>query len=244
MIFCTASTKYEKLIKSTGNDHNRFLSQNCAVCKIGKNLLVKMSAFNESSNGSEFFDSAEHVETKIVSVYTPLIYVGILIISLIVFASQYRRRKIQQMTELPSIFDENDAKDLYFQIKQISETQSVHEKVLKAALLNRGAETIRRSFKLKELEPQISILYKNGSIGEEYWQRYQNEVKVIEIDFKETLQEAESLQAGWPQLFVTICKEICFNQALSRRYNSILKRKEICIKEWELKLNDDGRLIQ
>lgn len=202
-----------------------------------------MSSFNESSNGGQTFEDDGHVETKLVSVYTPLIYVGILIISLIVFASQYRRRKIQKMTELPSIFDESDARDIYFDIKQLSETQSVHEKVIKAALLNRGAEAVRRSFKLKELEPKISILYKNGSIGEEYWQRYQNEVKVIEFEFKEALQEAELLQSGWAQLYVGICKEICFNQALTRRYNSILRRKDVCVKEWELKLNDDGRLI-
>lgn len=202
-------------------------------------------SFNESGSGnSTFFEAEEHVETKVVSVYTPLIYVAVLIIYLMIFASQYRKRRIKALTELPSIFDENDARGLYFQVKQMSEEQSVHEKVVKAVLLNRGAEAIRRSFKLKELEPQIDLLYKNGSIGEEYWQRYQNEVKLAEVEFKEALQEAETLQAGWAQLFVALCKEICFNQALSRRYNSIFKRKEVCIREWELKLNDDGRLIQ
>ncbi|QLL30872.1 hypothetical protein HG536_0A06870 [Torulaspora globosa] len=202
-------------------------------------------SFNGSSGGnSTFFEAEEHVETKVVPVYTPLIYGAVLIVYLMIFASQYRKRRIKALTELPSIFDENDARELYFQVKQLGEEQSVHEKVMKAVLLNRGAEAIRRSFKLKELEPQIDILYKNGSIGEEYWQRYQNEVKLTEVEFKEALQEAENLQPGWSQLFVAVCKEICFNQALSRRYNSIFKRKEVCIKEWELKLNDDGRLIQ
>lgn len=201
-------------------------------------------SFNESSGNGTFFETEEHVETKVVTVYTPLIYGAVLIVYLMIFASQYRKRRIKALTELPSIFDENDARGLYFQVKQLGEEQSVHEKVLKAVLLNRGAEAIRRSFKLKELEPQIDILYKNGSIGEEYWQRYQNEVKLTEVEFKEALQEAENLQPGWSQMFVTVCKEICFNQALSRRYNSILKRKEVCIKEWELKLDDDGRLIQ
>lgn len=203
-----------------------------------------MSSFNGSQNNSTFFEAEEHVETKIVSVYTPMIYSAVLIISLIIFGSQYRKRQIKKLTELPSIFDESDARDLYFDIKQMSEEQPVHEKVVKAALLNRGAEAIRRSFKLKELEPQINILYKNGSIGEEYWQRYQNEVKLVEIEFKQALQDAETFQSGWAQMFVALCKEICFNQALYRRYNSIPKRKEICIKEWELKLNDDGRIIQ
>ncbi|QLQ81523.1 hypothetical protein HG537_0F02840 [Torulaspora globosa] len=202
-------------------------------------------SFNGSSHGNDsFFETEEPVETKMVTVYTPLIYGAVLIVYLMIFATQYRKRRIKALTELPSIFNDNDARRLYFEVKQLDEEQSVHEKVKKAVLLNRGAEAIRRSFKLKELEPQIDILYKNGSIGEEYWQRYQNEVKLTEIEFKETVQEAETLQSGWSQLFVTVCKEICFNQALSRRYNSIFKRKEVCIKEWELKINDDGRLIQ
>lgn len=194
-------------------------------------------------NGT-FFETEEQVETKIVSVYTPLIYSAILILSLVIFGSQYRKRRIAKMAELPSIFDENDARDIHLSLKELNEEQPVHEKVLKAALLNRGAEAIRRSFKMKELEPQINILYKNGSIGEDYWQRYQNEVKLIELEFKQTLEEAQELQPGWLQMFVMVCKEICFNQALGRRYNSILKRKKVCAEQWELKLDNNGRLIE
>ncbi|KOH00488.1 Sec63 complex subunit SEC66 [Saccharomyces eubayanus] len=206
-----------------------------------------MSEFNEtkfSSNGTFTENEEPIVETKVISVYTPLIYVFILVVSLVMFASNYRKKQAKKISEQPSIFDENDAHDLFFQIKEMSENEKVHEKVLKAALLNRGAESVRRSLKLKELAPQINLLYKNGSIGEDYWKRFETEVKLIELEFKDTLQEAERLQPGWAQLFVMVCKEICFNQALSRRYRSILKRKEVCIEEWELKINDDGRLVE
>ncbi|CCC68272.1 hypothetical protein NCAS_0B01880 [Naumovozyma castellii] len=198
------------------------------------------------SNGTFFTDeeTANEVPLPSVSFYTPIIYTAILLISLLIFASQYKKRQIKKRTALPSIFDEDDARDLYLEIKKISETENVHEKVLKAALLNRGAEAIRRSLKLKELEPQIELIYKNGSVGEEYWQRFQNEVKLVDLEFKQCLMEAESLQAGWVQLFVGNCREICFNQAMTRRYDAITKRKEVCIKEWELKVNDEGRLIQ
>ncbi|CAR28921.1 hypothetical protein ZYGR_0U02800 [Zygosaccharomyces rouxii] len=204
-----------------------------------------MSSYQGDAHGnSTFFETEEHVETKIVSVYTPLIYSAILILSLVIFGSQYRKRRIAKMAELPSIFDDNDARDIHVALKELNDEQPVHEKVLKAALLNRGAEAIRRSFKMKELEPQINILYKNGSIGEDYWQRYQNEVKLIELEFKQTLQEAQEIQPGWLQMFVVVAKEICFNQALARRYNSILKRKTVCAEEWELKLDNNGRLIE
>lgn len=124
-----------------------------------------------------------------------------------------------------------------------SEEVKVHDKVLKAALLNRGAENIRRSFKLKELAPQVELLYKNGSIGEDYWKSFQTEIKVTEAEVKECIIEAENLQPGWPQLFLQLCQEICFNQALQRRYNSILERKNTCIKEWDLDIDGDGHMV-
>ncbi|SCU94706.1 LANO_0E07778g1_1 [Lachancea nothofagi CBS 11611] len=204
-------------------------------------------SFNDTQFNSTFNENdAGNVETKAVSFYTPLIYVSILIISLIVFASQYRKKTVQELSELPSMFDESVARDLFFELKQMNELgeAKVHEKVLKAALLNRGAEAIRRTLKLKESEPQITMLYKNGCVGEEYWKRYQNEVKLVDLEFKEAIQEAEQMQPGWPQLFVAVSKEICFNQALKRRFQAILLRKEVYSEQWQLKFDSVGKLIE
>lgn len=204
-----------------------------------------------SSNYSDFNstfaeDGGPTVETKVVSFYTPLLYVSILVVSLAVFASHYRKKTVQELSRLPSMFDESVARDLYYELKQMSESEEtkVHEKVLKAALLNRGAEAIRRTLKLKESEPQVTMLYKNGSVGEEYWKRYQNEVKLVDLEFKECIQEAEMMQPGWPQLFVGVCREICFNQALKRRYQAILLRKDVFAVQWDLKFDDNGRLLE
>ncbi|AMD19645.1 HCL506Wp [Eremothecium sinecaudum] len=202
-----------------------------------------MSSNNGAKGNGTFFDEDTPLRTKNVSVYTPLIYVSILIISLIVFANKYRKKKLEERSQLPSIFDEHNARDLYFELKELSETEKVHEKVMKAALLNRGAEAIRRTIKLKEFSPQMEILYKNGSVSEEYWQRYQNEMKLVDHEFKQCLQESENLQPGWPQLFVTVAKEICFNQALQKRYDFILTKRDNIIKQWELKLDDNGKLL-
>lgn len=203
-----------------------------------------MSFNNSTFNNTFFEDSFEGEDVKVISFYTPLVYVSILIISLMIFASQYRKRQIAKMSRLPSLFDEHQARDLYKDIKQLESTEKVHEKVLKGALLNRGAEAVRRTIKLKEIAPQIEILYKNGSIGEDYWQRYQTEIKLVDLEFKECIQEAEILKPGWAQLFVTVCKEICFNQALRRRYNAIDKRKQESIRQWALNLDNNGRLIE
>lgn len=207
-------------------------------------------AFNNGTfNNGTFFNgtfNAEENATKIVptSFSTPFIYGAILLISLFFFSRYYKQSQIRKLQQLKSIFDENTAKDLYYEIKDMQELNEVkiHEKVIKAALLNRGAEAIRRSFKMKELAPLVETIYKNGSVGEEYWKRFQTEVKLIEVEFKECIQEAELLQPGWAQLFVGLCQEICFNQALRRRYASILARRDTCTKEWDLQLDDNGRL--
>lgn len=204
-----------------------------------------------SSNHTEFnrtFTDSDGptVETKPVSFYTPLVYVSILVISLVVFASHYRKKMVKELSTLPSMFDESVARDLHYELKHLNESgeTKVHEKVLKAALLNRGAEAIRRTLKLKESEPQVTMLYKNGCVGEEYWKRYQNEVKLVDLEFKECIQEAEAMQPGWRQLFVAVSKEICFNQALKRRYQAILVRKDVFAEQWQLKFDDSGKLIE
>ena len=199
--------------------------------------------YGNSTNGNGTFTGAEEkVETIPISFYTPVLYAVVLVVSLVLFSRHYKQQRLRQLAEQPDIFDEHDAEELYREIKEMSQTQKVHEKVLKAALLNRGAEAIRRTLKLKELGPQIELMYKSGTIGEDYWERFKAETKVVEAEFRDSIQEAEALQPGWPKLFATLCQEICFNQALSRRYHSILARKEVCIKEWDLQLNSDGTL--
>lgn len=201
-----------------------------------------MSDNGNNFNGTSFEE--EQPEIKIISVYTPLIYVSILLVSLMIFASKYRSNKVKKLAELPSVFDEHEARDLYFEIQSMAESENLHEKLIKAALLNRGAEAVRRTIKLKENSVQIELLYKNGSIGDEYWQRYQNEIKLVDLELKECISEAERLQPGWPQIYVALSREICFNQALQRRYDAMLDRKQIFRKQFEIKLDDNGKLIQ
>lgn len=200
--------------------------------------------YNNTNNGT-FSADDETVKIVPTSFYTPFLYGAILLICLFFFSKYYKQQRIKQLTQLRSIFDEHDARDLYFEIKEMKEAGEVkvHDKVIKAALLNRGAENIRRSFKLKELMPQVENLYKNGSIGDDYWKSFQTETKVTEAEVKDCIVEAEKIQPGWPQAFLQLCQEICFNQALQRRYNSILERKNTCIKEWDLDIDADGHMI-
>jgi len=180
-------------------------------------------AFEEAAK-----ESAQTLKSQ-VSVYTPFVYLFIVIISLYIFSSRYRKKALLEKSTWPSIFEDDEARELYYEIKALKQDpeNKIHDKVLQAALLNRGAEALRRTFKLKESEPQLEILYKMGAMGDEYHERCERETKLTDLEFKECIQEAEMIQQGFAQNFVALSREICFNEALRRRYSSIEIRKQM-----------------
>ncbi|KAH3680900.1 hypothetical protein WICMUC_000043 [Wickerhamomyces mucosus] len=190
-----------------------------------------MSAFEEE-------DVIEQVSK--ISVFTPLIYVTVLITALVLFSNFYRKRRFNELYKRQPFFGDNLPKELYFQLK--NNNLKVNEKVLKAALLRRGAESIRRTIKLKEVTPFITSLYQRGSIGDELWERFQTATKLEELEVQEIIRETEQYKKGWVQKFVPLLQEICFNEALRRRYAAIEDRKLDLLDKWEIEVQDDGKL--
>ena len=72
---------------------------------------------------------------------------------------------------------------------------------MKAALLRRAAEAIRRSMKLKENEVAFTKLYQNGLIGDDIFKQYEFQIKFQELELKEIVAECESYKKGWVQTF-------------------------------------------
>lgn len=175
-----------------------------------------------------------------ISVYTPLAYLAVLSSALFVFARYYRSKRIVHLTTQKPFFPENLPKQIYFQLK--TQDPKPNDQVLKAALLQRGAESIRRTIKLKEVAPQITQLYQRGSIGDELWERFQNASKLEELEIQEIVAETELYKKGWIQKFVPLLQEICFNEALRRRYEAIENRKLDLLENWGIAVSDDGKL--
>lgn len=197
-----------------------------------------MSNFTNSTTEEPII---EEVVSKI-SVFTPLIYLAILITALVVFSNVYRSRRLKEFTQRKAFFGENIPKKIYLQLLALSNEEKVNEKVLKAALLRRGAESIRRTIKLKEVTPFVTALYQKGSIGDEVWQRFQTAQKLEELEIQEIVRETEKYKKGWVQKFVPLLQEICFNEALRRRYASINIRNLELLKKWEIEVKEDGTL--
>lgn len=183
-------------------------------------------------------DESEPITQIKVSIYTPLIYVGVLLSAFAVFSVLYRRNKISKLAQVEPLFGENHLLTLYGFLKDqytnpdASKDQKPHEKVMKAALLRRAVEAIRRSLKLKENEPVFTKLYQDGLIGDEVFQNFALQAKFQELELKEIVAEVEGFKQGWSATFFPVAQEICFNEALRRRLNAMDERSKTLSMLW------------
>lgn len=138
-----------------------------------------------------------------------------------------------------TLFSENHAQNLYEFLKEqynnpnANSDTKPHLKVMKAALLRRGAEAIRRSLKLKENEPIFNRLYQEGHIGDATFKSFAILTKLQEIEIRDIVIEVENMKKGWTQQFFATCQEICFNEALRRRLNALDERHATLAELWE-----------
>ena len=66
---------------------------------------------------------------------------------------------------------------------------AVPETVLKAALLRRAAEDIRRLVELRSQKNALSQLLAKGSVGDDLWQRFSRAEKDMEDEFRDVVSE-------------------------------------------------------
>jgi len=184
-----------------------------------------------------------------ISVLTPIIYVSLLVGVFLTFSVLYRKKRVKQLSSFEPIFSENYASDIYAHLKQqytdenVAKEDRPHEKVMKAALLRRACEAIRRSMKLKENGPAYNKLYQDGLIGDDMLKQYEIQVKFQEIELKEIVAECESYKKGWVQTFFPIAQEICFNEALRRRLFAMEDRSNSLLQLWELQVEKSEKLL-
>lgn len=185
-----------------------------------------------------------------ISVLTPIIYLTLLVGVFITFTFIYKRRRLEKLTAFEPIFPENEAANLYAFLKEQYDSDEVakenkpHEKVLKAALLRRACEAIRRSMKLKENEPVFNKLYQDGLIGDDMLKQFEIEAKFQELELKEIVAECETYKKGWVQTFFPTAQEICFNEALRRRLYALDDRSKTLSQLWDYHVEKSEKLLE
>ena len=73
---------------------------------------------------------------------------------------------------------------------------TIPDSVLKAALLQRACEDIRRVLMVRNAKQPLSTLLQRGSVGDELWQRFQRAEKEVEAELRDVVEEVRCLFRG------------------------------------------------
>lgn len=176
-----------------------------------------------------------------ISIYTPLVYVAVMITAFTVFSVLYRRHRLHKLMSVEPLFGHNYTADMYavtkdkYLDKLLPKDQRPPEKAVKAALLRRAVEAIRRSLKLKENEAVFSKLYQDGLIGDDLFKQFALQGKIQELELKDIVLECQLFSKDWPETFFPVAQEICYNEALRRRLLAFDGRSDDYATIWGIK---------
>ncbi|KAJ5121221.1 uncharacterized protein N7515_009182 [Penicillium bovifimosum] len=160
------------------------------------------------------------------SLAVPISYLGILLGSLATFSSLYRKRKAHKAASLEPWFSAHIQRDIYFSLLHLepSETSpkekkapAIPDSVLKASLLRRAAEDIRRIMALRSQKQALATLLQRGSVGDDLWQRFQRAEKEMEDEVKDVVSEANAYAPGWGQIIFQSANEMMNNDIYRKR---------------------------
>ncbi|KAL2854310.1 Pre protein translocase subunit Sec66-domain-containing protein [Aspergillus pseudoustus] len=180
-----------------------------------------------------------------ISLAVPFAYLSVLIGSLATFSSLYRKRKARKATSLEPWFPAHLQRDIYFSLLHIDPAPSkeksgekekkVPESVLKAALLRRATEDIKRVMALRSQKQALAMLLQRGSVGDDLWQRFLRAEKEMEEEVRDVVTEANAYVAGWGQTIFQSANEMVNNTLIRERIEKHQKKAEEEKAWWEKK---------
>jgi translocation protein SEC66 len=160
----------------------------------------------------------------------PIAYLSILIGSLAVFSSLYRKRKAANAAQLSPWFPPHLQRNIYLTLLHQDEPK-VPDSILKAALLRRATEDIHRIVQVRNAKQALQVLLQRGSVGDDLWQRFQRAEKEIEEELRDVVSEANAFAPNWGQTIFQSASEMAQNNHIRERLNEI-EAKAPAEKEW------------
>lgn len=130
----------------------------------------------------------------------PTLYLTILIGSLYTFSTTYRRRQQAKKARLAPLLPPHRQRDIYLSLLHLEPSSAggeekektlkkVPDSILKAALLQRALEDIKRIVQLRSAKPALQTLLQRGSVGDELWQRFLSAEQEMEAEVKDVVNE-------------------------------------------------------
>ncbi|KAL8950754.1 MAG: hypothetical protein Q9222_003228 [Ikaeria aurantiellina] len=175
-----------------------------------------------------------------ISLSIPFAYLGVLVGSLAIFSSLNKKRKAAKSSSLEPWFGPHLQRDIYLSLLHLEpepgkdKAPTVPDGILKAALLQRAVEDIRRILEVRNAKQALSNLLQRGSVGDDLWQRFLRAEKEVEAELRDVVEEARTLPlpaANWGQSIFQSANEMHHNAILRDKLSAIQAQGKVD-KEW------------
>lgn len=141
------------------------------------------------------------------SAIAPVAYLILVLGSLTIFSTVYRRRKALQFSNLEPWFPKHHERDVYLTLLHW-EDPPCPPKLLKAALLERAREDVTRIYKLRESKAAANQLLQKGSISESTFQQLNAAEAEMNVEIQDVVNEARALGGDeWAQSILAQANE-------------------------------------
>jgi len=172
---------------------------------------------------------------NLISLIAPISYIAVLLGSLIAFSSLYRKRKNAKAASLEPWFPPHTARDVYLSLLHQDEESSVPDTLLKAALMLRAKEDIRRLMILRSSKGSLQALLQKGCVGDDLWTRFSRAESEMEEELRDVVTEANAYKEGWGQLIFPTANEMVNHDRIKERAEKVAVEAEAESKWWNEK---------
>ncbi|OTB08874.1 hypothetical protein M426DRAFT_316900 [Hypoxylon sp. CI-4A] len=173
------------------------------------------------------------------SLALPFAYITVLGGSLYTFSTIYRKRKAFENANLEPWFPPHLQRNIYLTLLHMEpepgqeKAPKMPDSVIRAALLRRAVEDIRRIIQIRTSKQALNTLLQRGSVGDDLNQRFVRAEKEIEEELRDVVTEANALAPGWGQTIFQSANEIAANTMLRTRLEEIENRAAVDKEWWE-----------
>jgi translocation protein SEC66 len=165
------------------------------------------------------------------SAVAAIAYLILVLGSLAVFSTIYRRRRALQSSNLEPWFPQHRERDIYLTLLHLD--TPVSPKLLKAALLERAREDISRIYKLRESKTAATLLLQKGSISESTFQQIIAAEADLNAEIADVMAEAKALGGEeWGQNILPQANEYHQKSTILKTIERAKKMAETNKKEW------------
>ena len=110
---------------------------------------------------------------------------------------------------------------------------------MKAALLRRAMEAVRRLLLVQQEKPALVQLMRSGHIGDEVWLDFQTAEQETMNEIQQVLAEASTYSKDWGQTIFTTASQMLESEKQKEAKKGVLLMREQEEKRWAMELQSE-----